>query len=158
MKKIVSGSLLFLLVLPFVSEARWDVDRDDLDDDIVEDLKVPRNLSFSPIYQVAFSLTSGEGAGASADPSTRFLEKGDFVRFQNATLGYNVPLSEDSVFKVLRLSVTGQNLFLITDYSGIDPEVTVNTGDLGSGVPSRGIDWSAFPNPRTFTFGINASF
>ena len=103
-------------------------------------------------------LTSGEGAGASADPSTRFLEKGDFVRFQNATLGYNVPLSEDSVFKVLRLSVTGQNLFLITDYSGIDPEVTVNTGDLGSGVPSRGIDWSAFPNPRTFTFGINASF
>jgi iron complex outermembrane receptor protein len=103
-------------------------------------------------------LTSGESGGASADVSTRFLEKGDFIRFQNATLGYTVPLTGDGLFKTLRLSLTGQNLFLITDYSGLDPEVTSNTGDLGSGVPSRGIDWAAFPNPRTITFGLNASF
>lgn len=103
-------------------------------------------------------VSSGEAAGTSADVSTRYLEKGDFVRFQNATLGYNVPLSGEGAFKTLRLSLTGQNLFLITDYSGLDPEVTVATGDLGSGVPTRGIDWSAFPNPRTITFGINASF
>lgn len=104
-------------------------------------------------------LTSGDAPGASADVSTRYLEKGDFVRFQNATLGYNWPLKGDGLFKSLRLSVTGQNLFLITDYSGLDPEVAVNTGTLNnSGIPTRGIDWSAFPNPRTFTFGINASF
>ncbi|WP_372973803.1 TonB-dependent receptor domain-containing protein, partial [Muriicola sp.] len=103
-------------------------------------------------------VTSGEDGGASADVSTRFLEKGDFVRFQNATLGYNVPLSGEGLFKTLRLSLTGQNLFLITDYSGLDPEVTVATGDLGSGVPTRGIDWAAFPPARTFTFGLNASF
>ncbi len=104
-------------------------------------------------------LTSGDAPGASADVSTRYLEKGDFVRFQNATLGYNWPLKGDGLFKSLRLSVTGQNLFLITDYSGLDPEVAVNTGNLNnSEIPSRGIDWSAFPNPRTFTFGINASF
>ncbi|MBT8235526.1 MAG: TonB-dependent receptor, partial [Bacteroidia bacterium] len=103
-------------------------------------------------------VTSGEAPGTSADLSTRYLEKGDFVRFQNASIGYNVPLSGNGLFKSLRLSLTGQNLFLITDYSGPDPEVTVATGDLGSGVPSRGIDWSAFPNPRTITFGINASF
>ncbi|WP_297764994.1 SusC/RagA family TonB-linked outer membrane protein [uncultured Muriicola sp.] len=103
-------------------------------------------------------LSSGENGGASADVSTRFLEKGDFIRFQNATLGYNVPLTGDGLFKTLRLSVTGQNLFLITDYSGLDPEVTSNTGDLGSGVPTRGIDWAAFPNPRTITLGLNASF
>ena len=103
-------------------------------------------------------LTSGEAAGASADVSTRFLEKGDFVRMQNATIGYNVPLSGEGGIKSLRLSVTGQNLFLITDYSGIDPEVTVATGDLGSGVPSRGIDYTAFPNPRTVTIGVNATF
>ena len=103
-------------------------------------------------------LTSGEGPGASADVSTRFLEKGDFVRFQNATVGYKVPLSSDGFLTALRLSLTGQNLFLFTDYSGPDPEVTVATGDLGSGVPSRGIDWSAFPNPRTITFGVNVSF
>ncbi|GGD52994.1 SusC/RagA family TonB-linked outer membrane protein [Muriicola marianensis] len=103
-------------------------------------------------------IASGENGGASADVSTRFLEKGDFIRMQNATLGYNVPLSGDGLFKTLRLSLTGQNLFLITDYSGLDPEITVATGDLGSGVPTRGIDWAGFPNPRTITFGLNASF
>ncbi|MCO5724607.1 SusC/RagA family TonB-linked outer membrane protein [Robiginitalea marina] len=103
-------------------------------------------------------VASGENGGASTAVSTRFLEKGDFVRFQNATVGYNVPLSGEGTFKSLRLSLTGQNLFLITDYSGIDPEVTVGTGTLGSGVPVRGIDWAAFPNPMTITFGINATF
>ncbi len=103
-------------------------------------------------------VTSGEAPGTSADLSTRYLEKGDFVRFQNASVGYNLPLTGDGLFKSLRLSLTGQNLFLITAYSGLDPEVTVDTGDLGSGVPSRGIDWSAFPNPRTITFGVNVSF
>lgn len=104
-------------------------------------------------------LTSGESAGASADVSTRFLEKGDFVRFQNLNIGYNVPLSGEGALNTLRLSITGQNLFLITDYSGLDPEVTTNTGTLNdAGLPSRGIDYAAFPNPRTFTFGINASF
>ena len=104
-------------------------------------------------------LALGEDPGASTAVSSRFLEKGDFVRFQNASIGYNVPLSGEGAFKSLRLSLTGQNLFLITDYSGIDPEVTVNTGNLNaSEIPSRGIDFMTFPNPRTFTFGINASF
>lgn len=101
---------------------------------------------------------SNENPASSIAVSTRFLEKGDFVRFQNFTLGYNFDLNEDSFFKSLRLSLTGQNLFLITDYSGLDPEVTGQTGDLGSGVPTRGIDWASFPNPRTFTFGLNARF
>ncbi len=104
-------------------------------------------------------VNSGEDGGASTAVSTRFLEDGDFIRLQNATIGYNVPLSGEGTFKSLRLSVTGQNLFLITDYSGIDPEVTVSTGNLnGSAIPSRGIDWSAFPNPVTVTFGVNATF
>ncbi len=103
-------------------------------------------------------VTSGEAPGASADVSTRFLEKGDFVRFQNMSVGYNVPVSGEGVLKTLRFSLTGQNLFLITDYSGLDPEVTSATGTLDSGVPSRGIDYAAYPNPRTFTLGLNASF
>ncbi len=104
-------------------------------------------------------LTSGEDPGASTEASTRFLESGDFVRLQNATIGYKVPLSSDSYLKSLRFSLTGQNLFLITDYSGIDPEVTVNTGQVNAAaLPSRGIDWTSFPNPRTITFGLNASF
>lgn len=104
-------------------------------------------------------LALGEDPGASTAVSTRFLEKGDFVRFQNASIGYNVPLSGEGTLKNLRLSLTGQNLFLITDYSGIDPEVTVNTGNLNAAeLPTRGIDFMTFPNPLTVTFGINASF
>jgi TonB-linked SusC/RagA family outer membrane protein len=103
-------------------------------------------------------INSGEAPGTEAAVSTRYLEKGDFVRLQNASVGYNVPLSGEGLFNSLRLSVTGQNLFLITGYTGLDPEVSTNTGDLGSGIPSAGIDYGAFPRPRTVTFGINASF
>lgn len=95
----------------------------------------------------------------SQEVSTQYLEKGDFVRLQNLTLGYNVPLAEDKSFlKSMRVSLNGQNLLLFTGYSGIDPEVSSNTGDLGSGIPSSGIDYTAFPRPRTITIGLNATF
>jgi iron complex outermembrane receptor protein len=53
----------------------------------------------------------------------------------------------------MRIGVTGQNLFVITDYSGYDPEV--NTDKNINGVPSLGIDYTAFPRPRTFTFHVS---
>ena len=90
--------------------------------------------------------------------STLYLEKGDFVRLQNLSVGYNVPLDEDSILNSLRISFNGQNVFLITGYSGLDPEVSSSTGSLGSGIPSAGIDYTSFPRPRTFTFGLNTSF
>jgi len=105
------------------------------------------------------TLSSGENLGASTTVSDRFLEKGDFVRLQNATLSYDWPLTEENFLDGLRLSLTGQNLFLITDYSGLDPEVSVNTGNLNaSAIPSRGIDLAQVPRPRTFTLGLNARF
>ncbi|MCQ6958068.1 SusC/RagA family TonB-linked outer membrane protein [Mucilaginibacter aquariorum] len=91
----------------------------------------------------------------SGEVSSRFLEKGDFLRLQNAALGYTFPLSGGAI-KSLRVSLTGQNLFLITGYSGIDPEI--NTNKERNGVPSRGIDYTAYPSARTFTLGLNASF
>jgi len=94
----------------------------------------------------------------SQEVSTLYLEKGDFVRLQNASIGYNVPLSGEGALKSLRFSLTGQNLFLITDYSGLDPEVASTTGDFGTGIPSASIDYTAFPRPRTVTLGINAKF
>jgi len=105
-------------------------------------------------------LTSGESGNAEAAVSTRFLESGDFVRLQNATVGYTVPLSGEGLFKSLRLSVTGQNLFLITNYNGLDPEVSTQPGssDLLNSLPTAGIDYTSFPRPRTVTFGLNATF
>ncbi|MCM5661913.1 SusC/RagA family TonB-linked outer membrane protein [Galbibacter mesophilus] len=101
-------------------------------------------------------LTNGESPANAPDVSTRFLEKGDFVRLQNASIGYNVPIGEDWFLDMLKFTVTGQNLFVITGYSGLDPEV--NTPKPLNDIPSLGIDYTSFPRPRTVTFGINASF
>ena len=105
------------------------------------------------------AINSGENGAATTAVSTRFLEKGDFIRMQNASISYNWPMSGDGLFDSLRLSLTGQNLFLITDYSGLDPEISVNTGSVNaSNIPTAGIDYAAFPRARTFTLGVNATF
>lgn len=104
-------------------------------------------------------LSAGEAGSAEAAVSTRFLEKGDFVRMQNFTLGYTLPMSGNKYIKKLRFYLNGQNLFLITNYSGLDPEVSSSPArDLLSDLPTAGIDYAAYPRPRTFTIGLNASF
>jgi iron complex outermembrane receptor protein len=87
--------------------------------------------------------------------SSRFLEKGDFIRLSNAILSYNFAI-KNRYIKTLSASLSGQNLFIITDYSGLDPEVNVNHG-LG-GVPSRGFDYAGYPKARTVSLGINLGF
>jgi iron complex outermembrane receptor protein len=105
-------------------------------------------------------LTSGEAGNAEAAVSTRFLEKGDFFRFQNLTLGYNFDLKDSSGIDKLRLSLNAQNIFVITDYSGLDPELSTNpgSGDLLNNLPTAGIDYTSYPRPRVFTLGINLVF
>jgi iron complex outermembrane receptor protein len=91
---------------------------------------------------------------SSTNPSTFFLEKGDFVRLQSAQISYNFPLSGEGDIQSLRVSASGQNLFLITGYSGLDPEVST-TNIPANGLPSASIDYLAFPRPRTFSLGVN---
>lgn len=98
---------------------------------------------------------NGEDRLNAPDVSTRFLENGSFVRLQNVTLGYKIN-TQNTFISSLRVFVTGQNLFVITDYSGQDPEV--NNNKALNNVPSLGIDYGAYPRARTFTFGVNASF
>ncbi|MFN3851209.1 MAG: SusC/RagA family TonB-linked outer membrane protein [Spirosomataceae bacterium] len=100
-------------------------------------------------------VTSKEGPLNAPDVSTRFLEKGDFVRLQNLNLGYRVPM-KSKVFSNLKLFVTGQNLLTFTNYSGQDPEVSTNKSL--NGIPSFGIDYTAYPRARTWTIGANVSF
>jgi TonB-dependent starch-binding outer membrane protein SusC len=96
---------------------------------------------------------SGESPNNFGEASTRFLEDGDYVRLSNVTLSYNVPVTGlMRGVRNMRIGVTGQNLLLITKYSGYDPEV--NTDKSINGVPSLGIDYTAFPRPRTFTFHV----
>lgn len=75
---------------------------------------------------------------------------------QNATLGYNFDISEENFLNSVRLSVTGQNLFLITNYSGLDPEV--NTDKSLNGIPTAGIEYTSYPRARTVLLGLNVSF
>ncbi len=91
--------------------------------------------------------------------STRYLENGSFLRLNNATLGYTFDTTAMGIgtwAKAIRLSVTGQNLFVITDYSGFDPEV--NQDKSVGGVQSFGIDDNGYPKARTFVVGLNVTF
>ncbi|GJM34394.1 MAG: SusC/RagA family TonB-linked outer membrane protein [Saprospiraceae bacterium] len=99
---------------------------------------------------------NGESNLNAPDVSTRFLENGSFVRLQNVSLGYVVNTKSTSVISSLRFFVSAQNLFVITDYSGQDPEVNVNKAL--NDVPSLGIDYTAYPRARTITIGANISF
>lgn len=96
------------------------------------------------------------------------VENADFVRLDNATLGYNFKFGANSRITKLRLFVSGQNLFTITGYTGVDPEVRYQdqndadnggrrsdqTDPLSPGIERR----STYFTTRTFTFGINLGF
>lgn len=99
--------------------------------------------------------SSTEGGLNAPDVSTRFLEKGDFVRLQNLSFGYKLPV-KNKIISGARVFVTGQNLATFTKYSGQDPEV--NTNKSINGVPSFGIDYTAYPRTKTWTFGVNVTF
>lgn len=90
------------------------------------------------------------------DYSSRYIEDGSYLRLSSATLGYNVPLKDKKWISNLRFSFTGNNLFLLTNYTGYDPEV--NSSRTSNGVPSLGIGWTNYPMARSFSFGISADF
>lgn len=88
--------------------------------------------------------------------SSRFVEDGSFLRLSNVTLGYTLNTASMKWIQSARLYVTGNNLLLITDYSGYDPEV--NTDANQDGIPSIGIDYTTYPKSRAFTIGISLKF
>lgn len=91
-----------------------------------------------------------------ANFSNRFVEDGSYVRLKNLTLAYNLPagLLTPAHIGGIRVFVTGQNLITWTDYSGYDPEVSA---DPFSSV-GFGRDLGVYPQARTYTVGLNASF
>ncbi|KEO73153.1 SusC/RagA family TonB-linked outer membrane protein [Anditalea andensis] len=88
--------------------------------------------------------------------STRWVEDGSFFRIRNITLGYSLPASITERLKVenFRVYTTIQNAFLITNYTGFDPEVNALSTD---GI-AYGTDHSNYPQPRIFTGGVNITF
>ncbi|KAF0240302.1 MAG: TonB-dependent receptor [Chitinophagaceae bacterium] len=88
--------------------------------------------------------------------SSRFLEKGDFIRLSNMNLSYAFDLKNKTTFKTLSVFASGQNLALWSKYSGIDPEVNVDKSI--NGIPSRGFDYTQYPRPTVITIGANIGF
>ncbi len=99
-------------------------------------------------------LGSGEALSNAPAPSTRNLEKGNYVKLTNANLSYRIG-NIGKTFRNVNISLTGQNLFVITKYSGFDPEV--NTDGGFGGIPSLGIEYIPYPSARTITLGVNFS-
>jgi TonB-linked SusC/RagA family outer membrane protein len=83
--------------------------------------------------------------------SDRYLESGSYLRLDNATLGYTIRPNVKAI-KSIRLYLSGNNIFVITKYRGVDPEI--NIGGLTPGIDNRDF----YPKTRTFSVGLNASF
>jgi len=116
-------------------------------------LKGPLDKGNNVIKEVLNSAENPENSNAF---SSRFIEDGSFLRLSNVTIGYTFDTEAIKWLNSARIYVTGNNLLLLTDYSGYDPEVNVAADQRG--VPSMGIDFSSYPKARTFTFGVNLQF
>jgi TonB-dependent starch-binding outer membrane protein SusC len=95
----------------------------------------------------------------SAPVSSRYLKDGKFLRLNNLSIGYNFNTKALGLGKwvnAMRVSLTGQNLFVITPYDGYDPEV--NTDRTINGISSYGIDYLSYPKARSFLLGFNVTF
>ena len=95
-----------------------------------------------------------QNAGLNTNVSDYFVEDGSFLRMKNLQIGYSIPESFLSKARIsqIRVYAAAQNLFTVTGYSGLDPEMGATDPKL------TGIDQGYFPQARTFMFGINARF
>ncbi|MET4081408.1 TonB-linked SusC/RagA family outer membrane protein [Pedobacter sp. UYP30] len=94
-------------------------------------------------------------------PSDVYVENGDYLRLRNMQIGYTLPSLISSKFAVsrARIYVSAQNLFTITKYSGLDPEIGLPAGDNGArNVTAAGVDVGTYPSSRLYTLGLNVTF
>lgn len=82
------------------------------------------------------------------------IEDGDYIKLQNLSVRYSIPLGKAKYIKKCDVYFSGSNLFTITAYSGQDPEVNV----LGNNFQTPGVDLGTYPVPRSFTLGVDLSF
>ncbi|MEZ4687548.1 MAG: hypothetical protein R3B47_16230 [Bacteroidia bacterium] len=84
--------------------------------------------------------------------SSRHVEKGNYLKLQNFELGYTLPLPSNNIISAARIYVSGQNVFVLSGYRGMDPDF------ISDGLFARGFDSGSFPNPRSFLVGANLTF
>lgn len=81
-----------------------------------------------------------------------YVEDGSFVRLDNLIISYSPPLKSNKLIKTLKFFISGNNLFILTNYSGVDPESSYNGAAFG-------IDqYNTYPKTKSYSLGLNASF
>ena len=98
-------------------------------------------------------LSNPVGDASGSLPSDRYIEKGSYVRLQTLSLSYTFRNCFNDWIQDLTLYGTANNLFTITNYKGLDPEV--NMGGIDPGIDYR---WSRYPHTRTFMVGVKINF
>src|ERR1700744_3205893 len=88
--------------------------------------------------------------------SDRFLESASWLRIQNVRIGYSLPANLSRAVKMnhVKVYISGQNLYVFTKYSGLDPEV----GSQNQNPILQNIDYGRYPTPRIVTLVLNAEF
>lgn len=108
-----------------------------------------------------WATTSNEGSEAANESNSMYVQDGSYLRMQTLTLGYSLPKKIVRKVGLDRVRFYGQisNVFTITGYDGLDPEVrSFNTSTYESSDLNKGIDYGSYGMPRQFLFGVNVSF
>ncbi|MBL0739680.1 SusC/RagA family TonB-linked outer membrane protein [Chryseolinea sp. Jin1] len=125
------------------------------------------------LYQEVTGRWTGDGTSntlprlSSEDPnlnfrtSNLFVESGAFFRLKNITLGYTIPKVVTNALRMTsaRFYMSGQNVFTVTKYKGLNPELGFASGNRQAGqYPQLGVDYAQYPLSRTFTLGATLTF
>ena len=106
---------------------------------------------------------SWKGSTNNKTPSSRFLEDGSYLRLKNLQIGYSIPEKIISRYhiKSLRFYLTGQNLWTLTKFTGLDPEMHTSdniNAEKYHGDVAAGIDWGTYPSAKSYILGLNLNF
>jgi TonB-linked SusC/RagA family outer membrane protein len=88
---------------------------------------------------------------------SRFIQDGSFLTIKNIALGYTIPLANSRAFRSIRIFTSCQQALVLTKYNGANPEISTDSNGNQTGSLAQGLDFSAYPVPRTFTLGANIS-
>ena len=91
---------------------------------------------------------------------SEFIEDASYLRLSSLSIGYSLPkqLLKRVGIRSARIYVNMENIFCLTKYSGLDPDVSTNYNSGTSGYPTPGLDFGSYPRSRNFIFGVNLVF
>jgi len=112
----------------------------------------PNDVDFNRVANF-YDYYPNPNANLAHPSSDRYIEDASYFRLRTLRLGYSLPV-KNSFLNGIDFYISGQNLFTITDYSGYDPEVN----SLNGNSLNQGIDLSAYPSTKSYTFGLNVKF